>query len=77
MTLLINIINTDPSLSLYLQFEKNVYKHHFDRVKQNFKTTIVDKLRSPLNPINILYNAPHFLELKTLYSKMIMRINLT
>jgi hypothetical protein len=55
MTLLINIINTDPSLSL-------------DRVKQNFKTTIVDKLRSPLNPINILYNTPHFLELRTLYA---------
>ena len=47
---------------------QNVYKHHFDRVKQNFKTTIVDKLRSPLNPINILYNAPHFLELRTLYT---------
>jgi hypothetical protein len=36
--------------------KQNVYKHHFDKVKQNVKTfTIVDKLRSPLNPINILY----------------------
>jgi hypothetical protein len=28
----------------------------------------IDKLTSPLNPINILYNAPHFLELRTLYT---------
>ena len=45
-----------------------MYINNFDRVKQNFKTTIVDKLRSPLNPINFLYNAPHFLELRTLYT---------
>jgi len=28
----------------------------------------MDKLKSPLNPINILYNAPHCLELRTLYT---------